>query len=494
MKAQKKPLSLAAEGAGQKFDGCLQKTPLGGACQALEDQTDPSATVKFTLVTKSNGPLTKIIRYQDGKPVKDLSECWLSDGTSHEVTTSIKGFAESLRSCKPNQALVHGICGHKEVKIVSERNFKGQPGTVTRTKKFFRYPKENALTLFDYDVKPNVEPLSHEAWMKVMSEIFPGFEQVGYVFTPSTSSCIYGKDDNQLSGESNGFHHYVIAKEPSDIPRFNDTLFKRLWLTGCGYIFISCSGAQLERTIYDQVVMSPERLDFVAGAVCKDGLEQRLPDPVYQAGDILDTILLPSLTQQEESEFQNLVEQAKQDKRNEADTIRNEYFKTEAPRLAERLNVPQNKAREILSTRVSGKIDAEDSLEFDNGDSARAVDILKDPEKYHLKTLRDPLEPEQGKCKAKLFVNNDGSVIVNSYLHGGRTFRLQEDSKVQSELLLEETREDLGAPYRPENLDMLAAMRNRDLPSFVALRGKLKSLKVGVTQLDRAIDAKAGYN
>jgi hypothetical protein len=433
MRTKKSARSLAAVGAETNVDKCHLNTPLGRAYQALEDQTDPSATVKFTLVTKSIGPLTKIIRYKNGKLIKDASECWLDDGTAQEIEVPFQCFAKDLRKRRHNQAIVHGICGHKEIKIVSERNFKGQPGTVTRTKKFFRYPKKNALTLFDYDVKPNVEPLSHDAWVKAMSEIFPGFEQVGYVVTPSTSSCIYGKDGNQLSGESSGFHHYVIAKKPSDIPRFNSTFFKRLWLAGYGYIFVSRSGAQLERTIYDQSVMSPERLDFVAGAVCRGGIEQRLPNPTYQAGDVLDTRLLPSLTQQEESEFKHMVEQAKQDKRDEADTIRNEYFKTEAPKIAKRLNVSQDEAREILSKRVCSTLSSNDILEFNNGGFVNVRDILKDPKKYHLKTLRDPLEPEQGKYKAKLFLNDDGSMIVNSYLHGGRTYRLQAENSTDED-------------------------------------------------------------
>jgi hypothetical protein len=340
-----------------------------------------------------------------------------------------------LRKLRHNQAIVNGVCGHKEVKIVSERNYKGKAGTITRTKQFFKYPKENALLLFDYDVKPNVEPLSHDAWLNAMSEVLPCFEQTGYVVTPSTSACIYDKDGHQLTGEGNGFHHYIIILDPADIPRFNDTLFKRLWLAGRGYIFISRSGAQLERTIYDQFVMSPERLDFVAGAVCRDGLEQRLPDPVYVAGGALDTTLLPSLSKSEEAEFERLVEQAKQSTQAEADAVRADYLKTEAPRLAKLLNVSHDRAREILSTRICGKLSGDDLLEFDNGGFVNARDILKKPKKYHLKTLRDPVEPEQGKYKAKLFVNEDKSIIVNSCLHGGRTYQLRagEDSSAQDD-------------------------------------------------------------
>lgn len=37
------------------------------------------------------------------------------------------------------------------------------------------------------------------------------------------------------------------------------------------------------RNIFDAVVFSPERLDFVAGAACVDCV-QKLPDPVYRVG------------------------------------------------------------------------------------------------------------------------------------------------------------------------------------------------------------------
>jgi len=56
-------------------------------------------------------------------------------------------------------------------------------------------------------------------------------------------------------------------------------------------------------------------------------------------------------------------------------------------------------------------------------------------------------------------------------------------------ILLEEVKTDPGAPYRKENLEGLRTLKGTDLSVYVAYREKLKALKVGVTTLDRAIDA-----
>lgn len=65
-----------------------------------------------------------------------------------------------------------------------------------------------------------------------------------------------------------------------------------------------------------------------------------------------------------------------------------------------------------------------------------------------------------------------------------------EAAKHPREILLEEVKTDPGAPYRTENLEGLRTLNETDLSAYVAYREKLKALKVGVTTLDKAIDAK----
>ena len=55
--------------------------------------------------------------------------------------------------------------------------------------------------------------------------------------------------------------------------------------------------------------------------------------------------------------------------------------------------------------------------------------VLADPERFHDRTLADPLEGRAyGRGKAKVYRNSDSSVVINSFAHGGIVYRLQHDA------------------------------------------------------------------
>lgn len=239
--------------------------------------------VTFTEITRCGGPLSKTIRPDGQGGITKTAAANMTSGTAKTLTMPFKEFGAYLRTLEPNQAICHGVCGHDEIKLVCRAKFKGQPGTITKTKEFFHYPAGPGIGMFDHDPKPGREALSPDELIEIICRVCPDFKNVPTWSTPSTSSCINDKAGNQLTGEGNGFHLYFPFKNASDLPRFADVLFKRLWLVGQGYIFISRAGSMLERTVFDAAVFSPERLDFVSGAKCID-CEQRLPDPVYRSG------------------------------------------------------------------------------------------------------------------------------------------------------------------------------------------------------------------
>ena len=239
--------------------------------------------VSFTEITRSGGPLSKTIRPDDKGGIVKKPAANMTRGTARTVSIPFKEFGPYLRTLKPNQAIVHGVCGHDEIKIVSQAKFTGQPNTITRSKEFFHYPDGPGIGMFDHDPKPGQKTLSPDKLLEIICQVAPSFRNAMTWSTPSTSSCIYDKAGNQLTGEANGFHLYFSVLDASDLPRFADVLFSRLWLAGHGYIFINKVGSMLERTVFDKSVFSPERLDFVSGANCVN-CEQRLPDPVYRVG------------------------------------------------------------------------------------------------------------------------------------------------------------------------------------------------------------------
>ena len=240
---------------------------------------------QFTEVTKSNGILTKKISVDsEGNIKKDASQCNMAYGTAQTVTMNFPEFPDYFKELNLNQAIAHGTCGYKKIKIISAAKFKNQPDTILRTKKYFHYPEGPALAMVDYDPDDGQPVRDYQEIIKIIDSVCPGFATIPKVLTYSTSSCIY-QGDTEIAGKGAGFHLYFLVKNGKDLGRFKDVLFQRLWLAGIGYIKISRSGALLPRTIFDTAVFSPERLDFVAGANLMDSnITQRRPDPLYIPG------------------------------------------------------------------------------------------------------------------------------------------------------------------------------------------------------------------
>jgi len=242
-----------------------------------------SALVRFTLLTNAEGLLTKTIKPDGLGGIVKTPAANMYAGMAEEIEIPFAELGQHIRSLEPNQAIAHGLTGHRRVNVVSAESFAGQPGTITRTKEFFRYSPGPGLGLFDHDPKEGQAALTPDELINATCEAWPGFAELPTICTPSTSACIYDLAGNQLTGSGAGFHLYFLYPRADQLPELADRLFKRLWLLGHGYIFLSKSGAMLPRTIFDKTVFSPERLDFVAGANCID-CEQRLPDPVYLPG------------------------------------------------------------------------------------------------------------------------------------------------------------------------------------------------------------------
>jgi hypothetical protein len=77
---------------------------------------------------------------------------------------------------------------------------------------------------------------------------------------------------------------------------------------------------------------------------------------------------------------------------------------------------------------AAGELPGMFQLTFDSGEVAHVWEIIADPDKYHGKTMSDPLFPEKGRCKAKYYFNGDGDAharhVVNSFVKGGQRFFL----------------------------------------------------------------------
>ncbi len=246
--------------------------------------------VIFSEITNSERYLTKTINVDDSGKLVKTPAASLRKGVAKTIQMAFEEFGPYIRSLQLNQAICHGVSEKSQVNIVSQRLYKGQENTITRTKKYFSYPAGYGLGMFDHDPKPGQKALEPEEFTKIISTIWPGFNSMATWWTPSTSSCIYDLDGKEMTGIGAGFHMYFPFEPASKLPDLAIWLFKKLWLAGHGYIFITKDGKMLERTIFDKTVFSPERLDFVAGANCIDCV-QRLPEPVFREEKELEEVI-----------------------------------------------------------------------------------------------------------------------------------------------------------------------------------------------------------
>jgi len=415
--------------------------------QSGNDVTNEDIT--FSVVTKGAGEgiLTKKMDLVDGGIVKDSSKCTLDLGHIKTFVITIEKFANGLRGLKTNQALVHGIAQFDESIICSRRKLDSvkadNPGSnvITRTKDYLSYPDGAGLMMFDHDKPRNnavalhdkaIETLSPAKLIAVIGQILPEINASAWVSTPSTSSCIYSSNGTELRGEGDGFHLYLFPKNAQDIERFMDVLGKRSILAGYGRIEFSKNGSMLIRTIIDLSVGSPERLDFVAGAVCMSGLEQRLPKPYLHEGRMLDTQRLPDLTTKEQLKYDKILRKLKNKAAPEQKKIQGLYVDEKVKELTTS-GMDTEVAKTIVAARLSNVLDDEVELYLESGKNITVGELLNDGSKYDEVSLADPLEPEYGgwsRNKAKFFWN-DGAPRIHSFAHGSVNYTFSRyDSKI----------------------------------------------------------------
>jgi len=401
--------------------------------------------IKISRYTKDSGPLTKVMRLVDGVLVKDGSGCRMNRGTVEQCSiSSMSELAYLLQSLGLNQAVSLGVTDSDSVKTITTRD-KEAGDAISRTKRHIRFrPNEPAFMLWDLDQSHDNavyadakagKDYQPERVMEIVADFFPQIRHASWLMRSSTSAGIYDRSGKLLKGEGAGFHIYLPVRDGSDIPRFIEVMGKRLFLAGYGRIEFSRSGHMLVRTLIDLLVGSPERLVFEAGALCEDGLVQRLPAPCINEGEVLDTRLLPSLSADESRQFEDAVSVLKTRASPVQAKISAQYIETETERLMASRSCSHAEAEKIVRSRQSLQLADEDFLFFQHARAPVSVqDTLKEGATLNNHRLADPLEPEYdggNRSKAIFYWNNGKNPIIKSFAHGERIYAFtQYDTKL----------------------------------------------------------------
>jgi len=134
--------------------------------------------------------------------------------------------------------------------------------------------------------------------------------------------------------------------------------------------------------------------------------------------------MIPELTPQENKQFELLLSMAKKEAVPEAAKVKSAYVERTVKQLVEEQGLSKSDARAVAEMRCvqNGILHEKDLIHFRQFGMVPVRDVLADPGKYHNQSCADPLEPEEGTSRAKLYSNSDGSVILSSRLHGGQAF------------------------------------------------------------------------
>jgi hypothetical protein len=400
--------------------------------------------ITLTVFRKDGGPLTKRLSVdEDGALVSDGSACRMSHGSARTVgVTSMDEFAELISGLSQAEAIALGTVkpaaldaiGCARIVRHAELDSAVDAATISRTLEFIEFPLgKPGLMLLDFDTKGMsaevLERVQSEGFDVVLGDVVPAIISASRVWRPSTSSGVRNSSTGAIFDKAGG-HLYLAVTDAADIPRATKALHQRCWLAGFGHILVGRAGQLLERSIIDVAVGSPERLVFEGPPQVMDPLVQDARPSVVTAGKLLNSrTAIPDLSPSETAAYEAMVQYARMEADVRAAPIRKAVDDAEVRQLRD-TGVPETDARERVAARHRGELYPHIVLHFDNMGIATVADVLANPRAYDQETLADPMEPDTGRCRAKLYANASGKIVVHTFARGGAVFKLIADRAV----------------------------------------------------------------
>ncbi len=389
-----------------------------------------TSQVSFTVIKNSQGVLTKTIDLIGDKIVKTpAANLWA--GEAFKCWATFKEFKDLLNNGDPQYALCFGVHSggySDQVSLVTKGKEDPSSNVLARTADYYTYSNAAGVLMIDHDPSQYGPSVTSKMLLDLLAEMIPGFNDVAYIVKPSTSAGI--TKVGEVPEDKGGFHLYIPVVCAADIPRFGRDLFDQLWLKDQGYIALAKNGAMLVRTIIDGTVFCPERLDFIANPIIKsDQLNYCPPELIMRKGNMLDTTLLPTLTDDEKETVKHRIQAAKQNMSSHAALMKDQWVQHKVAELIGD-GIPVQQAQETIAQCISHdfrRLFGDFILEFADAKLGRirVADLLANPLPYDNTALADPVEGvDYGKTTAKFYWNDGLRPCIHSFAHGGQKYFL----------------------------------------------------------------------
>lgn len=374
-----------------------------------------------------------------GVPRRAKADRTTVSGDSAAIAT---GFASILAGLTVNQALVLAPppAAKHSWAVVPMGEIGQNEGAIAKTKVNFPAPTGAALVGLDLDIKTWPEFLlrrlaEYQDISGALRSVFPALGAATYVQRPSVSAGICNRKTGHKTGPNSGQHRFYFAKSGSDVEGdegFAARLHDHLVLAGFGFGVVNAAGRVITKTLIDRSASQDySRYWYEANAHLEAVDLQhdpnvRVPKIVNPNGGLLDTSLLPKLTDEQRAQLGAIEATIVAELEPQAAPVRARWRADRQAALVAK-GVPADRAAKAVGLAVEQHVLTEDfTLDFDNGSSATVAEIMDNPARYHGLTGPDPFEPNYGNGRnlAILYAESSSEARIYSHAHGGIHYRL----------------------------------------------------------------------
>ena len=370
----------------------------------------------------------KFFRGDDGG-IQKHSNGLFTDGIvrSLEVPNAAQ-LANLITKLKPTDALCLGVHAADSNTVRASTRSKSARiqdsgiQCIARTKDYFSFHDGPGWLLIDFDDKDLPQKINERidangGIYAVLLQLWPELEHGDFLIKPSSSAGVHLPDTEPAA--ASGFHMFVRIKNALTIPQTLQALHARCWDTGYGYHLISKSGQQLDRSLIDVSVGSPERLIFTADPILSDGILRTPPPVMHQDGAVLCNLQLPV-----RAEWSRLRDIDRQRTSAEALRVRAKFIDQQAERHVREFGGTLSHARNVVASRVQGRVlrDA-DVLDTASAGMRSVGSILDNMAQGKIVACADPIEGRSYNptAAAILWRNNYKFPVLISHAHGLKT-------------------------------------------------------------------------
>jgi hypothetical protein len=395
---------------------------------ALSDGGD----IWLTICENAEGYASKVIGLtKDGK-IRKSSAAHISRGKAQRVAVKdLDDLATLFTGLSPKHAACYGVPQNETATIVTKKtllNGSCPPGAIARDRRHLSYrPQAPGIFFGDYDPRKGHPAKDWREIDDILCAIVPGWSKAKRLWRPSSGAFLYYKD-TELVG-AGGWHFYTIVDDASAIPMVTAFIYQALWKAGHGYVEIGNAGQLLDRSLIDASVSQPERLDFAAEPVLRDGVTRRTPGDVLLPGGVLSVKgITAEKTLAEWRKTSSELKKAREKALPEARRVREIWAAKRAEELTRQgvAGTTGELAKAVKTAVEHHVLTTPFVLVDEDGKNVSVAEILANPAKYHEARFADPLEPDYNNGDRRIaYADLSGKrPYIYSHAHGGATYRL----------------------------------------------------------------------